>query len=220
MMTIEQDIEDNKKKLELLKLARHMVNEQYLKDRAGAYVQWSTDSDRVWKEQGIKLPFPPTPPMPSEADVVAKALDLYNHINTPKTEAVVPEPTPDTVAEIKPELAPAVKAEPVVEPTPEPAVKAEPVVEPTPEPAVKAEPVVEPTPEPAVKAEPITVPDIVQPIVAVPGPADLTVAESAIKALIPTPATPPRSESVIPLIKGMLKKGLLPSWVKSDEETK
>lgn len=204
-MSIESEIEENKKRLELLKLARHMLNEQYLKDRASAYVQWSAESDRAWKEQGVKLPFPPTPAMPSEADIVAKALDLYNHINAPKQE--VPAP-----------------------PVPEPAVEPTPVTETVTEPAPI--PVVEPISDirPAAIESPST-PNITQPAITtvstVPGPADMVVAETAIKEIFNAPASDPvlvptelpRSESVVPLIKGMLKKGLLPSWIKPTNDT-
>lgn len=243
-MSVENDIEENKKRVELLKLARHMLNEEYLKDRASAYVQWSTDSDRAWKEKGIKLPFPPTPPMPSEADIVARALDLYNHINAPKQESAPvkndPAPTVEAAPKIKAEptadpiveAAPKVKSSPVVEVVAEPAVKviAEPVIEPVVE--VIAEPVVEPAVE--VPAEPIISANITQPSISTvgtaSGPADLDVAKTAITEIFNKPVVDPAlvpmvpaTQSVVPLIKGMLKKGLLPNWIKPDnfnEESK
>lgn len=213
-MSIENDIEENKRRLELLKLARHMLNEQYLKDRASAYVQWSAESDRAWKEQGVKLPFPPTPPMPSEADIVAKALDLYNHINTPTQEVAQEQTKPEPVMEAKPESVMETKSEPVMETKPE--VKPEPVAE---LPAVEPEPVLTNITQPTVT----TVSTVVS-----HGAADMDVAETAIKEIFTTPAVDPtlvpaeimKSQSVVPLIKGMLKKGLLPSWIKPDDEVK
>jgi hypothetical protein len=80
-MTTETDVVEIRRRLELLKLARHLINDEYLKQRADAYTKWTTDSDHAWKTQGVKLPFPPVPAMPSEADVVARALQLYNHVN-------------------------------------------------------------------------------------------------------------------------------------------
>ena len=213
-MSIENDIEENKRRIELLKLARHMLNEQYLKDRADAYVQWSAQSDQVWKEQGVKLPFPPTPSMPSEADIVAKALELYNHINAPKQQEQV------------------AKEEPVEEKTPETKIE-----EKTPEPKIE-----EKTPEPEEEKIvelpkeniDVTSNNITQPTISTVnniishGAADMDVAESAIKEIFTTPAVDPtlvpaeliKSQSVVPLIKGLLKKGLLPNWVKPDDDIK
>jgi len=102
--------DETKKRLELLKIARQELNTQYIKDRADAYTQWTNDCDRAWRENGIKLAFPPPPPVPTEADIVAYALALYNAQN--------PQTAPAPVVSV---------ASPVATPTPAPVV--EPVVE-------------------------------------------------------------------------------------------
>lgn len=231
-MSIENDIEEHKKRLELLKLARHMVNDQYLKDRASAYVQWSTDSDRVWKEQGKKLLFPAAPSMPSEADVVAKALDLYNHINAPKQQETV-APATITVTE-EPATANLVLNDTLLKPQPmiQQLISSATVTEswvPEPVSNIVTEKLVEKTIEPEKQ---VVTETTVDPILPVPQEVvGMTAAETAIKEIFNTPAVDPvlvpantpRSESVIPLIKSMLKKGLLPSWIKADtldEDTK
>jgi outer membrane biosynthesis protein TonB len=95
--------DETKKRLELLKIARQELNTQYIKDRADAYTQWTIDCDRAWRENGIKLAFPPPPPVPTEADVVAYALALYNAQNPQTAPAPVVEPVVENVEPIKEE---------------------------------------------------------------------------------------------------------------------
>jgi hypothetical protein len=213
------EIQETKKKLELLKLARNLLNEEYVKARADEYSQWVRDCDAAWREQGIKLPYPALPPMPSESDVVARALKLYNYINaaekpvlstaetsvvsglTPESVAMpintnlpVPEVTPVTYAPATlPDPVPVVVPEPVA--VPEPVVVPEPVA--APESVAAPEPVAEVDPEPAAVAEPEV----------------MTPAEIEANVQSYQPANP---QSVTTLIKGLLKKGLLPNWTTPD----
>ena len=203
------EIQETKKKLELLKLARNLLNEEYVKARADEYSQWVRDCDAAWREQGIKLPYPALPPMPSESDVVARALKLYNYVNAAEKPvlstaetSVVSGLTPESVAmpintnlpvpEVTPvTYAPATLLDPVPVAVPEPVVVSESVVVPAPEPVAEVDP------EPAAVAEPEV----------------MTPAEIEANVQSYQPANP---QSVTTLIKGLLKKGLLPNWTTPD----
>lgn len=212
--------DETQKRLELLKIARQQLSTQYIKDRADAYTQWNLDCDRAWRENGIKLPFPPPPPMPTEADIVAYALALHNAQNPPAT----PPPPPPEPAPIQKEPA---REEPVN--TPIPAALEPTTTEP---PAAAA-----PTAPAATRAIPVTtdttvdvMPEVLPPPapvalkpVVIAGAADRAVGETAIKEIFNKPSGDPAmvanekpAPSVVPLLKSMLKKGLLPTWVKSD----
>jgi len=75
------DAEDTKQRLELLKMARVLLNEEYINRRAEDHNKWLADCDVAWREQRIKLPYPPFAPYPSEEQIVSKALTLYEFIN-------------------------------------------------------------------------------------------------------------------------------------------
>lgn len=215
--------DETKKRLELLKIARQQLSNQYIKDRADAYTQWTIDCDRAWRENGIKLAFPPPPPVPTEADIVAYALALYNAQN--------PQAAPAAVAATEP----VVSAAPLVEPTPAPV--AEPVVEIV-EP-VKEEPKYEKPNSPPVPDTPRVKP---QRIAATPTPSTATNAIPATnnsqitkltKAILDTNSTLP--EAVPPELKPLFAnsavaslpvtantppatsttglKGVLPAWL-------
>ena len=98
-----ENYEETKQKFELLKMARAQANEEYSNRRDEAYKHWLSECDTVWKETGVKLPYPVFQPYPTEIDIVAKALTLYNFIKpeekvVPEVVEIVPEP------EAKPEL--------------------------------------------------------------------------------------------------------------------
>lgn len=75
------DIEQTKQRLELLKMARTLLNEEYINRRAEDHNKWLAECDESWRTRRIKLPYPPFAPYPSEAEIVAKALTLYNFVN-------------------------------------------------------------------------------------------------------------------------------------------
>jgi hypothetical protein len=221
--------DETQKRLELLKIARQQLSTQYIKDRADAYTQWNLDCDQAWRENGIKLPFPPPPPMPTEADIVAYALALHNAQNPPATPAAPPtEPAP-----IQKEPA---REEPVNTPIPV-STSSKPTAPGTSAPGgITASDIGTPVPTPVV-AEPTTpdttvdvMPEVLPPPtpvvprpVVIAGAADQAVGETAIKEIFNKPSGDPAmvanekpAPSVVPLLKSMLKKGLLPTWVKSD----
>lgn len=212
--------DETQKRLELLKIARQQLSTQYIKDRANAYTQWNADSDRAWRENGIKLPFPPPPPQPTEADIVAYALALHNAQNPPAT----PTPPPSEPATIQKEPH---SEEPVN--TPIPVAPESAATEPSVAAALTA-----PAPANAISVTPDTTVDVVPEVlppptpvalkpVVISGAANRAVGETAIKEIFNKPSADPAmvanenpAPSVVPLLKSMLKKGLLPTWVKSD----
>jgi hypothetical protein len=189
--------DETKHRLELLKIARQQLNNQYIKDRADAYTRWSTDCDQAWRENGIKLPFPSSLPQPAESDIVAYALALYNAQN-PQPE---PVPEPQVLTVTVTELAPPAPL------APETVLEIEP-------------PIAKTISSAAVAPAPVTVADLSTPIV-------LLSNKDTIDKIFNTPSSNPTmvanetpAPSVVPLIKSMLKKGLLPSWIKTDEGAK
>jgi len=122
---------DELKKLELLNEARRLLNAEYNQKKSDEYNNWLLKNRQALKSTNLHLPFPPfvagntvpyyvaTVPIPSEHEVVAKAVQLYNtRYNAP---VAVPEPevTEEVVEEVKEEV-----QEEIVEDTP-PAPKEE-----------------------------------------------------------------------------------------------
>lgn len=83
------DYTEHQRRLEFLRLARLELNEEYLKKRNDLHKSWQSDSQAAWLTQGKLLPYPvSTSFFPTEQEVVAKALELYN-----QTLNMVPQPT-------------------------------------------------------------------------------------------------------------------------------
>ena len=210
--------DETKQRLELLKTARQQLSNQYIKDRADAYTQWVVDSDRAWRETGMKLPFPPPPPMPTETDVVAYALALYNAQTPPP---VAPPVLPPTESTPRPQSTPGA-AEPLALPeiTMEPLALVPSVAESQAPVTTEEAPAAMPMPN---TTAPV-VPPAAEPTFVSAGPADLDKAKTAIAEIFSAPTADPiamtsstPTPSVLPLIKSMLKKGMLPSWVRPDD---
>lgn len=72
--------DESKYRLEILKMARELLNEEYINKRAEDHNKWLAECDVAWKTRGIKLPYPPFAPYPSEAEILAKAASLYNFV--------------------------------------------------------------------------------------------------------------------------------------------
>lgn len=60
-------------KLEILKMARDIVNNEYIDIRGRMHNQWMVDSERVWLTEKRKLEYPKFPPFPSEEEIVKRA---------------------------------------------------------------------------------------------------------------------------------------------------
>jgi len=86
-------------RLELLRIARELVINEYIDKRAQDHNNWLAELEVAWKTKGIKLPYPPFPPYPNEADIISRANALDQFLNktevaldpATKVDAVVPE---------------------------------------------------------------------------------------------------------------------------------
>ncbi|CAB4130169.1 hypothetical protein UFOVP116_304 [uncultured Caudovirales phage] len=71
------------KKLDLLKMAGRQLAEEYNQCRSEEYKRWLGNCETVWRTSGNRLPLTPPAPMPTEAEIVARALRLYNELIAP-----------------------------------------------------------------------------------------------------------------------------------------
>ena len=126
---------DQDKRMEILRMVQNLVTTQYTDKRAQDHNKWLAESEYMWKNKGIKIPYPTFPMMPTEADILAKAQGIIKFveegpepakyieekIEEVKVEPVelppkIEEPAPVVVEEIKPEPPKEeVKVEPVIE---------------------------------------------------------------------------------------------------------
>jgi hypothetical protein len=81
-------LEINKQRARLLTTARNLLNEEYQKSRSDQYTKWQSESNHLWISQGIMLPYPSSFGYPTEEEVVAKALELYNAQTKPTSTGV------------------------------------------------------------------------------------------------------------------------------------
>ena len=120
--------DDATRKLELLKLARTIVNEEYINRRAEEHNRWVALNDHSLRTTKVRTPYPPFTTYPSEDVLIAKALAMYNFISAPAQAGSAPireplplieEPTLDVAAV---ESAPIVEQEPVTATMEDPAI--------------------------------------------------------------------------------------------------
>lgn len=151
-------LEINRQRAHLLTVARNLLNEEYQQKRSEQFTKWQTESNHLWISKGIILPYPSSFGYPSEEEVVAKALELYNtqnnikpatSIELPKTDDSMTSSVTAKLMEVSNNVKPVVLPE-VADVTPwEQYLTTEPIVEPIaeevilPEPVEDLEPVVE-----------------------------------------------------------------------------
>jgi hypothetical protein len=70
---------DNKELAELLRRARRMLNAEFMEKNSRTIPKF--ECDMTWLSKGIMLPYPPVVKFPTEKEVIAKALELYNQSN-------------------------------------------------------------------------------------------------------------------------------------------
>jgi hypothetical protein len=162
-------LEINKQRAQLLTTARKLLNEEYQRQRSEQYTKWQSESNHLWISKGIMLPYPSSFGYPTEEEVVARALELYNAQNNnrpvstgvelPKTDESMTSSVTAKLMEVSQNVRPVVLPEvPDVTPweqylMPEPVKQSEPIIE---EPIIE-EPVIEDVvakePEPIVEEE-------------------------------------------------------------------
>lgn len=100
----DKDLEFTKHRMEILRMARQMLNEQYINRRAEDHNRWLAEADVVWRTKGMRLPYPPFAPYPTEEQVLAKAQELLKFVLTEeeKVEKVTVEESTPTIDPPKP----------------------------------------------------------------------------------------------------------------------
>ena len=142
--------DESRYRLEILKMARELLNEEYINRRAEDHNKWLAECDVVWKTRGIKLPYPPFAPYPSESEILAKATSLYNFVEEKPKEV---KPVADVASAPNPwvtHLAPTPPSETLISP---PIIAPGPVPEQPVATAVDNEPTVAPSTEDQLAAE-------------------------------------------------------------------
>jgi hypothetical protein len=131
-------------RLELLKMARELVINEYIDRRAQDHNLWVAQSDELLRTNGVRLQYPDFPTYPSEKDIIAKADSLAKFmgadltappeptVNVEKNDIISPPIVQTTeasneipeveITEKMPVLAPAVESMPNIETAIEPAV--------------------------------------------------------------------------------------------------
>jgi hypothetical protein len=132
-----------------LERARKMLNDEYTQAHTSEYNTWLSNHKNAWMQPHVVVPFPPfvvnavlapfkaTVSSPTESDIVARSVELYNQSNPkPVPTATVAEPVATIVAvEAVPEITEQeptfedLVADPVVEPAVEVQQEVEPVIE-------------------------------------------------------------------------------------------
>jgi hypothetical protein len=84
--------------LEILKMARELVLNEYTDKRAQDHNKWLAEFETVWKNNRVRLPYPDIPPYPTEKEIVKRAQTLMdfihdNYSNTPTEPATDTQPT-------------------------------------------------------------------------------------------------------------------------------
>lgn len=93
---------DQKKLLEILRLARSSLNEELMQRQHEAYQAWQVSAMDSWRANGMLLPpYNIKFVYPTEQDIVKKALEIYNTLTPPATVADT-APTPPVVSTATP----------------------------------------------------------------------------------------------------------------------
>lgn len=148
-------LEINRQRAQLLTTARNLLNEEYQKKRSEQYTKWQSESNHLWISKGIMLPYPSSFGYPTEEEVVAKALELYNAqtnksansgVQLPKTDESMTSSVTEKLMEVSNDVKPVVLPEvPDISPW-EQYLAPEPITEQVVEEVVLPEPIVEPEP--------------------------------------------------------------------------
>ena len=154
------EIEIQRQRAQLLTKARSLLNEEYQKQRSEQFTKWQSESNHLWVSKGIILPYPSAFGYPTEEEVVAKALQLYNAQNNikpastgvdlPKTDESMTSSVTARLMEVSQNVRPVVLPEvPDITPWEQYLTPAEEVKPPEPviEEVILPEPIVEPEPQ-------------------------------------------------------------------------
>ena len=77
---------DNPSNVELLKIAKDLVYSEYATKKNDIHEKWVVESLYLWQTQQVRLAYPELPPYPSDRDIVDRAKQLVEFINTPRPD--------------------------------------------------------------------------------------------------------------------------------------
>lgn len=77
---------DNPSNVELLKIAKDLVYSEYATKKNDIHEKWVIESLYLWQTQQVRLAYPELPPYPTDNDVIARARQLVDFINTPRPD--------------------------------------------------------------------------------------------------------------------------------------
>lgn len=96
-----QQFADQKRLEEILKLARMQLNEEYMKRHSIAHTSWLTGARTAWTNSGVLLPFSTKFVYPSEEEIVARGVEIYNTLTSKSVAPAAVVEQPVVVEEIK-----------------------------------------------------------------------------------------------------------------------
>jgi hypothetical protein len=76
-----EDNEKIKQRYELLKMARTLLNEDYVNRRAEDHNKWVAENEVSWRTKRRNIPYPPFAKYPTDKDIISAAANLYNFIH-------------------------------------------------------------------------------------------------------------------------------------------
>jgi hypothetical protein len=86
-------------KLEILRMAKDVIIDEYINKKAEEHNKWLVESDHLWRTQRLRLGYPTIPPYPTELEIVQRAQLLFKFIISAKTQEVSKK---EIIEEIKP----------------------------------------------------------------------------------------------------------------------
>lgn len=95
--------------LEILRMAKEIVINEYTDRRAQEHNQWLKDSEETWRTKRVKLPYPDIPPYPTEVEIVKRGQTLFAFLKTNEVEvedSLVNPPRPKVPDWVEPESVP------------------------------------------------------------------------------------------------------------------
>ncbi len=90
------DFEKIKQRFELLKMARELLNDEYINKRAEDHNKWVAENEENWRTKHRSLPYPPFTEYPTDEEIVRTASNLYNFIYGQSPGNIGPEPIIET----------------------------------------------------------------------------------------------------------------------------
>jgi hypothetical protein len=75
-----------KERLELLRMAKEMLFNEYIDRKAQLHNTWLTEADVAWKTRRVRIPYPAFPPYPDNEIIIAKAIQLERFLSSQEKE--------------------------------------------------------------------------------------------------------------------------------------